>query len=222
MMIIVFFIFCTLSTFISGLFLPRLHKTPTTQSTGRALMLTGVAFAIWSVAVMIKPEQSVLNFWISGGAALFIVALVFFTKAAVSKLAPTHRQVLITVGAVYAVVLWFIRMTLPSHPGFSEKGLFFFQPHDVVKFMYVVLMMGVILPAIQQTADDIRSKDVFTARMFTGAMIANLIGGILLLVSVMDVQDTLMYLVGWGMGIAQLFLLLSCLGIFHKTKLTTT
>lgn len=220
-MIIVFFIFCTLSTFFSGLFLPRLHRTPTTQSTGWALMLTGISFAIWSVAVIMKPGQSTLNFWISGGAAIFIVALVFFVKSAVSKLAPTQRQILITVGAIYAVMLWFIRMALPSRPGFSEKGLFFFQPHDVVKFMYVVLMVGVILPAIQLTADDIRSKDAFTARMFSGAMVANLIGGILLLVSVMNVQDTLMYLVGWGMGIAQLFLLLASLGVFHKAKLKT-
>jgi hypothetical protein len=184
-------------------------------------MLTGISFAIWSVAVIIKPEAAALNFWISAGAAIFIVALVLFLMGAVSKFKPTTQKVLITLGIIYAIALWLVRMVLPSNPGFSEDGLFFFQPHDIVKFMYVVLMMSVIFPAVQLAAEDIRSKDIVTARIFLGAMAANIIGGILLIVSVMNVQDTLMYLVGWGMGIAQLFLLLASLGIFSKLSRKT-
>lgn len=218
-MIIIFFLACTISTFLSGLLLPRLQTTAATKATGRALMLTGLSFAIWSAAVITKPAGTTLNFWVSAGALIFIGALVFFTKAAVSSLPAAQQQLALTGAVVYAVVLWFVRLALPSHPGFSADGLFFFQPHDVVKFMYVVLMVLVILPAIHKTAEDIRSKDVFTAQMFSAALTANMIGGILLLVSVMNVQDTLMYLVGWGMAVAQVLMLLASAGVFHQATL---
>lgn len=218
-MIIIFFLVCTLSTFLSGLLLPKLHQTAATKATGRALMLTGLSFAIWSAAVITKPAGTMLNFWISAGAFIYIGALVFFTKAAVSSLPAAQQQLSLVAAVVYAVVMWFVRLALPSNPGFSADGLFFFQPHDVVKFMYVVLMVLVILPAIHKTAEDIRVKDQFTARMFSAALTANMIGGILLLVSVMNLQDTLMYLVGWGMAIAQLLLFLASAGIFHQATL---
>lgn len=221
MLILFFFIFITVSIFFSGLLLPRLHRTIATQAMGRGLMLTGAAFAVWSLAVMIKPDQDVLRYWVGIGTVPFIVALIFFLRAAVNRLPTTTQRLFMTIGIIYALVLLVMRTVLPSNPGFSADGLFFFQPHDIVKFMYIVIMVAVILPAIQITAADIQSKDALTARILSGALIANTIGGILLLVSVMDVQDMLMYLVGWGMMIATIFLLLASLGVFHRRHTAT-
>lgn len=216
MLVIFFFIFMTASIFLSGLLLPRFHRTTATQAMGRGLMLTGIAFAVWSLAVLIKPDQDALHYWVGIGTVPFIVALIFFLQAAVNHLPAKTQRLCMTIGIIYALVLFVTRTILTSDPGFSADGLFFFQPHDIVKFMYIVMMVAVILPAVQTTATDIHSKDVLTARILTGSLIANTIGGILLLVSVMDVQDTLMYLVGWGMMIATLFLLLASLGVFHR------
>lgn len=215
MLIIFFFIFITVSIFLSGLLLPRFHRTTATQAMGRGLMLTGIAFAVWSLAVLIKPDQDALHYWVGIGTVPFIVALIFFLLAAVSHLPAKTQRLFMTIGIIYALVLFVTRTVLTSNPGFSADGLFFFQPHDIVKFMYIVIMVAVILPAIQITAADIHSKSALTARILAGALIANTIGGILLLVSVMDVQDMLMYLVGWGMMIATIFLLLASLGVFY-------
>lgn len=214
-MIIFFFIFCAVSIFISGMRLSHINSTATTRATGRALMMSGVAFAIWTIAVILKPIGEALNFWVGGGAVVFIGGLIFFSQAAVSYLDSKKRQLILASVIIYSVVLIFLRFVLPSNPSFSADGLFFFQPHDIVKFMYVVLMTAVIFPSIQRTAYDLAAKDTFIASIFTASMVANLIGGILLLVSVKDAQDTLLYLVGWGMGVALLFLLLASTGLFH-------
>ena len=198
--------------------LPRKYPTVATKAMGRGLMLTGAAFAVWSIAISLKPDQDSLVFWVGIGATTFIVALIFCVQAAISRFSSKTRGVLLSLGLLYTLSLLFVRTTLPSNPGFSADGLFFFQPHDVVKFMYVVIMVAVILPAIQIVADDIRSKSVLTARVISGSLMANTIGGILLIVSVMGAQDTLMYLVGWGMMIATSFLLLASFGLFQRTK----
>ncbi len=218
MLIIIFFIFSTVSTILAGLLLPRLHRTVTTKAMGWGLFLTGIAFGVWSAAVIAKPAGDSLNFWISAGAAVYIGALLFFTRAAVSKLQRNTQQLLTASVAVYAVVLWFVRLALPSNPGFSTDGLFYFQPSDIVSFMYIVLMAAVVLHAVQLTSEDIRESDKTSAQTFSIALVSLFIGGVLLLVGVMDVQDTLMYLVGWGMAIAQFILLLTVIGVFRSRK----
>lgn len=211
-LVIFFFIFSTLSILISGFVLPKRVSAPSGKHFGIALILTGLAFALWSYAVVTKSAGSTLYTTVSIGALFFLVALLFYLWSGVSHQTKASQQLLLVSGLVFAIVLWVVRLAYPSNPGFSEQGLFFFNPHPVVKFMYIVLMSAAVLPAISAVAGEMRKNNLASAKVFMSAMTAAVIGGILLLVST---DNTLLYLVGWGLGISYLFLLLSVLGVFR-------
>ncbi len=214
-LVIFFFIFATLSILLSGLLLPRRVPTPSSRHFGTGLVLTGVAFVVWTYAVVTKPGTGTLETIISIGALFFLAALFFFLWSGVSAQPKSTQQYLVVGGFIFAVILWVVRAAYPSQPGFSSEGLFFFNPHPIVKFMYIVFMSAAVFPAISTVGSEMRKKHFLSANIFIASMIAAVLGGVLLLVST---ENILLYLVGWGLGISYLLLLLTVLGVFSTSS----
>lgn len=210
--VILFFTFVTLSVLISAYLLPRYVPSRGTKRFGLGLWLVGVAFAIWSVAVITKPVDT-LYLWVTVGLIVILAALVLIVSAATSHLSRSDQQLALLLAVGYAVVLVVVRFFYPSSPYFSGNGLFYFGQQPIVAFLTIALLVGAIVPAVLVVAAEIKQRDLLSSNVFVGACMTQLIGGVLLLSSR---DDSLIILVGWAMSIGYAFLILVAVGAFGR------
>src|SRR3989344_6130014 len=65
---------------------------------GIVLLLDSVAFAVWSAAVVLKPEN--LDLFVTVGAAFFITSLVFLLITGTQNMNTSTREMLVILGVV--------------------------------------------------------------------------------------------------------------------------
>lgn len=211
-LVILFFVFVTLCVFATAYLLPRYVQSSSARRFGLGLALVGIAFAIWSFAVITKPVDT-LYLWVTIGLVIMIAALVLIVSAATSHLRQSEQQLALGLTIVFAAVLIVVRFFYPSTPYFSAAGLFYFGQQPVITFLTVALLGGTIVPAVLAIAREMKEKDLLSSNVFIGVCMTELIGGVLLLSSR---DDNLLILVGWAMGIAFAFLVLASAGVFAR------
>lgn len=164
------------------------------------LALYGVAFGIWSVLVLTKPED--IGALTTLGVIPFAIAHLFFLMSSTEKFKAKSRSLILFSGIAYLAVMFLFRVVYPSNPGFSENGLFYFNAQPPVVALYIGAFAASLVPAIyavsQKMKDD--SLKYITQIGFTIAAI----GGIVLVTSV---DDNLQTINGWVMGLTYTVLL---------------
>jgi len=203
-LVLAFFLHNVLATFFLGMKF-RGRPDPAFKNFGSALLLNSVAFAVWSIAVVLRPQN--LELFITIGAVFFIASLIAFFSAGIQNIDKSKRQSLILIGSVVAIILFLLRaFAYTSNPGFSPEGLFFFNPHPIMQIIYIFALALTALPAI----DAVASKLVQPAysRLVRYGFIAQVMGGVILITS----TDTLvLFINGWIIGIVYLLLWTSLL-----------
>ncbi len=192
-LVLLFFLHNVLATFLlGGKFVSRENKV--FKNFGIALLLNGVAFAIWSVAVVMKPEE--LAQYVTFGAVFFIASLIFYLIAGTQKLSSSNRRMLTAMGVVAGVAVFYVRTYVdPSASAFSSEGLFFFNVQPLAQLLYIAGLALTALPAIDMVASNFKSP--FAALVRYG-FIAEVVGGIMLITS-KDVQT--LTITGWIIGV---------------------
>jgi hypothetical protein len=176
-------------------------KLPVFRNFGIGLLLTGAAFAVWSVAVITKPDN--LETITTVGVVPFGAGLLFFLMAGTQKLKAANRSLVMFLGLGYLAILLLLRtFVYESHPGFSENGLFYFHAEPEIIAMYIGAFAAAILPAINAASQQMKDKTLKYVSQLGFTILA--IGGIVLLTSY---DDNLQTINGWIMGIAFVVLL---------------
>ena len=166
---------------------------------GIVLLLDSVAFAVWSAAVVLKPEN--LDLFVTVGAAFFITSLVFLLITGTQKMNTSTREMLVILGVVVGLVVFYARTFLyPSAPSFSPECFFFFNLQPIVQMLYIFGLALTALPTIDSVAS--KFKHPYDALVRYG-FIAEVVGGIILITTI-DAQ--VLYISGWVMGAAYLAL----------------
>jgi hypothetical protein len=216
-MVIFFFAYTTTSVLVSGYLLQRYMPTLCGRRFGIGLIFTGVAFAIWSFAVAIKPVDTLYT-WMTAGMLPLFVALVAFFLAGTSHHSRWAQQRAVAIGIAWCAFLLVLRYFYPSSPHFSENGLFYFGQHPYVKFVTISLLCAAVIPATLALAREIRQyTNLLSHDLFIGICVAELVGSVLLLA---NTEDDLLFFVAWTMGFGFLLLLLLSAGFFGKSSST--
>lgn len=212
-MVLFFFVFTTLSVLVSGYMLRGYMPTVAGKRFGLALIFTGIGFAIWSIAVVLKPTGALYE-WMTAGMLPLFVGVVLFFLAGTSHHSVWAQQRWAAVGVVWCALVFVLRYFYPSNPHFSDNGLFYFGQHPYVKFVSIALLGAAIIPATLALAREIRqAASWFSADLFIGICVTELIGSVLLLA---NTEDELLFFVGWTMGLGFLLLPLLFAGVFGK------
>ena len=211
-MVAVFFLFVTACLLISGALLPRRIAGRAGQHFGGGLIAAGFAFSIWSYAVIGQIDTQ-LNMFVWAGVLVLFLGTLLFGAAAASDHGQTAQQMAILVTLIAAVLVTVVRITYPSQPGFSATGLFYFNPHPIVQFLDILLLSATILPGAFVAARHFRQP--FPAQVFLSSIVAIHIGALVLITSV---NETLLRLIGWELGIASLLLVMTAIGLFEHSE----
>lgn len=171
---------------------------------GVAFLFCGIAFAVWSAAVLIRP--TILGTYVTIGGAFFIIAMIAFLNAGIQNIKVSSRRIILGAAIIMGALLFYTRTwVFPSAPGFSEKGMFFFNVHPIMQMTYVFALALTALPAIGMLASKFKSA---YATIIHYGLIAEFVGGVLLITSI-DMGNTnsmALYLTGWVIGIVYFLL----------------
>lgn len=196
-----FFIGSTASLLVTGFALSR-GRLESLRYFGLGLMMDGIAFGIWTVAVVTKPDEG-LGGWVTAGVLFFLASLILFVLTSAGRIAPRQRPILVGATIVYVVAVFMVRVFYPSRPHFSEEGLFFFDPHGAVEALEILGLTAALLPATFEVSRRMRMREGYVAK---AAFTTLLIGGILLIAS----DDRILLTIdGWAMGLALIVLLIT-------------
>jgi hypothetical protein len=197
-----FFIGGTLTIlFIASKFLSQ--KANIYRNIGIGLALYGVAFAIWSVAVITKPTN--LETYTTVGVVPFALAHIFYLLAGTEKVKAANRSLILMLGVGYLAIILVLRsFVYKSHPAFSANGLFYFHADPSIVALYIGAFAASLLPAINAVSQKIKDQTLKFVSQFGFTILA--IGGIVMLTSY---SDTLQTINGYVMGTTFVVLLLT-------------
>ena len=192
-LVLVFFLHNVVATLLLG-FKFRGRSDAVVKHFGTALVLNGIAFAVWSVAVVTKPQS--LENYITVGALFFVASLVAFLAADLQSIDASKRRTFLMAGGIVALILFLARsFVYQSQPYFSPEGLFFFNPHPVVQLIYVFGLAFAALPAVDALAS--KFSNLTYSRLVRYGFVAEVMGGLILITST---NAVLLYLTGWIIG----------------------
>jgi hypothetical protein len=212
-LIVFFFVYTTLTVLVSAVLLPRYLHTARANRFSIGLGLIAAAFAVWSYAVVTKPDPGTLQLLVFIGLLGVLAALMFFISAATLDLSQQQQMIALGAGAGFAILLIIVRFFYPSNPYFSPNGYFYFGQQPIVKLMTIFLLAATIIPVAFTLARDIRQKSALAANAMIAACMTELVGAILLL---SNTEDDFLFLVGWVMGAAFLLLVLIAAGVVER------
>ncbi len=173
------------------------------------------AFAVWSFAVVTKPQSDVLYLWVTAGLLILFVSLLFFISAATVNMNRSQQQLALGAGAIFAILLFVVRLLYPSSPFFSPNGLFYFGQQPIVKLLTLILLAATITPVALTMAQDIRKRSELAANSFIAVCVTELLGAALLLSTT---DDDFLFLVRWTMAMAFLLLVLVAAGLVDRVS----
>lgn len=171
------------------------NKDKILKSFGTALLLNCIAFAIWSYAVVTRPDN--IQTYVTVGVIFFIGALLFFLNTGTQNLKPKLRQYVLVGGLLIALFLFIIRTFIyPADPYFSSEGFFFFNIQPIAQMIYIFALLISLIVAVTAVASRFRG---YYGNLLRFCFLIEVAGGIAL-ITTKDAQ--VLYLTGWIMGIA--------------------
>lgn len=209
--VIIFFITTTICLLISGFLLPKFAEGKKGNNFGLGLIFSGICFGIFSFALL-AHDIDLLNQIISIGLIFLAIGLLFFLRAGTQHISTASRRFVLILAFIYIVTLAIIRHYFPSNPDFINSGLFLLNPYPLVKFMEVVLLGAILVPASMVMADEIRAVDRPSASIFFLSIQTIWIGLVIMLVSP---EDQFIMLTALAMLVAEVLLVLTSFGLFR-------
>ena len=200
-LVILFFVSSTAITILVGAVFSSREPRPM-KLFGIGLVATGLAFGVWTIAVITKPK-GMLAAWVTVGVLIFLLALLLFALVWMSELQGQLRVAALAATFVWVIAVIVLRVAYPSHPGFSKNGLFLFNPHGSVAAFEIFGLVAAALPATFRVSRHLKPRDAMVAKL---AFTTLVVGGIILITSH---DEVLLTFDGWGMGLATLGLLSS-------------
>lgn len=210
-LVIIFFSLLTLCALFSAFFLSRLSTKAASRRFSAGLGLTGLAFAIWSYAVITKPTN--LSSLVDLGLVFLLIGLFFYALAGVRSYSSTDQSIVGVVTLLFGLAIWVIRTIYPSVPTFSANGFFFFNPDPRVKVLEIILICVTVIPAAFAVASDLDKKLVTSGKVILSSTLVLVICGVILL---SNNESTMLYWTGWVMSLAFLTLLGSSAGLLRQ------
>ncbi len=172
---------------------------------GFGLACLSAAFAIWTFVVWNRPDS--LTLWTALGLVAFLPGYFFFMRTATYNWTQKNRNIVLAIAGVYLIVLFVLRtFVYPSEPGFSERGLFYFNAHPLVLLLYVFSFASALMPAVYSVSQSISLR--WLARTTLVCFNLAIVCGVVLLTSY---DDDLQTYNGCLMGIAFLALIVAYL-----------
>lgn len=211
--IYIFFIFVTIAFLLSGILFKRNSNDTEVKKYGKGLVLSGVAFGVWTVAVISNPISITLNNYVSIGLIVFMVAQLINLNIVSSVLSSVNKKVFMTGSFILIIATFVIRFFLPSSPEIIENGMIFFNPNDMVAFLEIVLIAGAMLSSAIVVSNKISESNKISAKTLLISMIISVIGIVVLLTST---KIMLLTLVGWAIAVGVAMLLYSSIKL-NKT-----
>lgn len=201
--VLVFFVHNVLATLLlGGKFVSR--GGAVFKNFGIALLIDAVAFAIWSVAIVTRPDN--LQDYVSLGTAVFIISLLFLLRAGTESMAAGARNAILVLGVVIGAGIFYTgsMAAYPSLPAFSPDGFFFFNVHPLLQALYVLALALTAFPAIDALCAKFRGGYASLVRY---GFVAAAAGGMILVTSTSAVvSEVALYLTGAVIGITYLVL----------------
>ncbi len=210
-----FFVLLAISLLISGFYLPKLAMGKRGNNFGMGLIFSGICFGILGYAVTLGSLESV-NRTVTVGLASLMLGMLFFLRSGTQHLSRGGRRSVLIAAATYILILAIIRVYYPTNPDFIGSGLFFFNPHPLVKFMEIILFTGVLVPASLCMMHEIRIGDRISGNAFYIAIITIQVSLVVLLASS---EDFLIMLDAVAISLALLLLMLTALGFFRRRRI---
>ncbi len=171
------------------------EKDKVLRSFGIALLLNCVAFAIWSFAILTRPDN--LTTYVTYGVMFFIAALVFLLNTGIQNLKSDTRMKILMLGGLFGLVLFYLRtFVYAATPYFSPEGFFFFNVHPLMQMFYIFGLAIASLMALNAVAP--KFKGIY-ATLIWFCFVIEVIGGIILITTT---DSQVLYLAGWIMGLA--------------------
>lgn len=170
---------------------------------GAALLLYGLAFAIWSVLIITKPLD--LQPLTTAGILPFAFAHLFLLRASIDKLKKANQTLVMLLGIVYLLAMFAVKyFWFPSDPSFSSNGLFYFNAQPPLMAFYIGVFAFALFPAIFAVAENM--KDKVLRYVFQIGWTIAAIGGVIL---VTNFNDDLQTINGWLMAVAFLIMFIT-------------
>lgn len=159
------------------------------------------AFLIWAAIVATHPTP--LDAYMSIGVLPFVAGFFALVSSATFDWAKRNRNLIFGITAAYLLAMFALRTwAYPSAPGFSDRGLIYFNAQPPILLMYVLVFAGAFMPALHVVTKQIPDRLVAAlTRIFFNLIVLT---GVILMVSY---DDDLQYLNGYVMGAAFLGLL---------------
>ena len=174
-----------ISAFLSWRFVSA--SAPPLRPFGIGLAFLAIAFAIWAFVVWNRSDS--LALWSSIGVVAFLPSYYFFLRAATHNWLPKNRNIVLAIAGAYLAILFVLRtFVFPSEPGFSERGLFYFNAHPLVLLMYIFSFAGAFTPAVYSVAQAMSPR--WLARTTLVCFNVAIVCGVVLLTSYDDDLQT--------------------------------
>ena len=179
--VLFFLVGAIISAFISWRFVSA--SAPPLRTFGIGLACLAVAFAIWAFVVWNRSDS--LALWTSIGVVAFLPGYYFFLRTATHNWLPKNRNTALAIAGAYLAILFVLRTFIyPSEPGFSERGLFYFNAHPLVLMLYIFSFAGAFMPAVYSVAQAITQR--WLARTTLVCFNVAIVCGVVLLTSYDD------------------------------------
>ena len=167
---------------------------------GLGLACFGAAFVVWAFIVWAHPAD--LGAWTTLGVVAFLPGLLFFVRAATDSWLPRNQRIAIGIGGAYLLLLFVVRtFILPSDPGFSENGLFYFNAQPLTLLLYIGAFAGALTPAVYAISQAITLRWLARTTLICFNLV--IMCGVILLTSY---DDELQVYNGYLMGVGLLVL----------------
>lgn len=211
--VISFFYTVALGVFVSGLLLKKNFKGEVIKKFSTSMLTMAVAFAIWGVGLILGAQEALLATIVSIGLLVFSIAQVINIYLVAYDEKITYKYTYLSYGIGLLILIFVLRMFLPSDAFIAENGMIFFNPNETVNFLEVLFISSALIPANLVVWREMRKQHETSADIFAGTVFAALLGGIMLITTS---KVLLLTWVGWAMSVATIAMVVSTAGLLRK------
>jgi hypothetical protein len=213
--VITFFYTVALGVFVSGLLLKKNFKGEVIKKFSTSMLTMAVAFAIWGIGLILGAQGALLATIVSIGLLVFSIAQIINIYLVAYDEKTTYKYTYLSYGIGLLILIFVLRMFLPSDAFIAENGMIFFNPNETVNFFEILFISSALIPANLVVWREMRKQHETSADIFAGSVFAALLGGIML---ISTSKVILLTWVGWAMSFATVAMIASASGFFKRRK----
>lgn len=195
-LVVLFFASNVLAALLLGVKFAR-QNDPAFKYFGIGLLFDALAFAMWTIGY---TNPNLLLSFVTYGAIAFLISLIIFLYASLSKASESTRLWVTVLGVAMIVGIFFVGRYSVNLAYISPEGFLFFNLTPLVQMLYVFALAITFVPLIHLIASKFEGPHSALVRY---GFIGQMVGGIMLITST-DAQ--VLYITGWIIGTIYLIL----------------